>query len=109
MNNDALKVGQLTANWMALGNLLQLFVAPNIGRLSDAIGRKPVLILLSVISVVLKAIAAFNPRSITALGVESIVCRGLSYFTVFSLSSAYVSDLCTKQLRTWRYCSEVGD
>ena len=71
MGNDAMKTGQLTANWMAAGNLLQLFVAPNIGRLSDAIGRKPVFVMLSLVSVVCKALVVFNPTSITALGIET--------------------------------------
>ena len=90
---DGVATGKTLALMKAWGSFLQLAVAPNIGRLSDSFGRKPVAIGMQLGAMLPRLWLCLQPYSPLALWVEFIVPQGVSYFTVTALAMASCSDM----------------
>ncbi|KAL1518429.1 hypothetical protein AB1Y20_002723 [Prymnesium parvum] len=61
MKNDRVATAHALGRLSACGAMIDILVAPQLGRLSDAIGRKPLLIALPCIALLLRSVAASFP------------------------------------------------
>lgn len=102
LGNDPAKVGALTARWLALGSGLQLLLSPTLGKLSDSIGRKPVLIGTAVATLLLRVAVALNPTNMSVLMAERIIPQAINYYSQWAIANAAFADLCssTEELAT---------
>ena len=82
------------ATWTGATAFFEFLLNPTFGSLSDAYGRKPVMIIGSYFAIVLKAWVLFKP-SLTSITVEKMVCDGLRTLTGSTMGTAAVSDLCS--------------
>ena len=72
--------------------LLEFLVNPTIGRLADAYGRRPFMIVAPYAAIVLKTWVLLKP-SLLSLTVEKIVCDGLRTLSGTTMGSAAITDL----------------
>lgn len=84
MDNDRVRTAHALGRLAACGAMLDILVAPQLGRLSDAIGRKPLLIALPCVAFGCRTFAAAHP-SITVL----VIIKGLGA----TISSGYMVSL----------------
>ena len=92
LGNDPALIGKTTANWLAAGSALQLLVAPTLGKMSDAFGRKPVLLLGAIVSLALRIAAMLRP-TYWPLALEKIVPQGINYYSQWAVANAAIADL----------------
>ncbi|KAL3916703.1 MAG: hypothetical protein SGPRY_006706 [Prymnesium sp.] len=72
MNNDRVRAAHALGRLSACGAALDILVAPQLGRLSDAIGRKPLLLGLPCIAFAFRAFAAASPTIGVLVAVKAL-------------------------------------
>ena len=87
MKNDRVRTAYALGRVSACGALIDILVAPQLGRLSDSIGRKPLLVLLPCISLCLRSIATLRPTVAVLAGVR-ILSSTLSSGYMVSLKAS---------------------
>lgn len=84
----ALRMGMLTA----IGSVLEMVANPFMGKLSDTIGRKPLMIVSPISSIILKLLVFLHPSQLT-LDVEKLVGTTLSVVGGTTMANACLADL----------------
>jgi len=82
--------------WTAIAGAMEFLLNPTLGKLSDAVGRKPFFMLSPLASVALKALFVLRPSPLT-LGLEAVVCDGLRVISGSTICSAALTDLLSGQ------------
>ena len=87
LQNDRVRTAYFLGRISACGALIDILVAPQLGRLSDAVGRKLLLVLLPCISLCCRSVAALNP-SIAVLAAVRILSATISSGYMVSLRAS---------------------
>jgi MFS family permease len=88
------KMAGIMSTWTGTTAVVEFLVNPSIGSLSDAYGRRPLMLMAPYFAVLLKTWVLINP-SLMSITVEKMVCDGLRTITGTTMGSAAVSDLCS--------------
>jgi len=92
LKGDAQRTGQMLSTWAGGIGAVEYLLNPTVGRLSDAYGRKPFLLLGPLANLLLKGNMALNP-SINNLMLERIVSGALTTMSGSTTCMAVLSDL----------------
>jgi len=76
VNGDAKQMASWLARWTLVCGFGEFLLNPTVGKLSDAYGRKPVMILSPIMNLVMKSLVIVNPSLLT-ISLEKIFCDGL--------------------------------
>lgn len=100
-NASAVDIGFLAASF----SIAQFFTSPVLGRLSDRFGRKPILILSVIGSVIGFLVLAFA-KNIEMIYISRIL-NGISTAGVFPIAQAYIADITSKEERA-KYIGKIS-
>jgi len=90
--NDFAAVGKYMSYWTGITACVEFLLNPTIGKLSDAYGRKPFMMLSPYAAIVLKTWVLLKP-SVLSLTIERVVCDGLRTLSGTTMANAAVTDL----------------
>eukprot|EP00729_Bicosta_minor_P013505 gene13505-19099_t len=85
------QMAKILAYWAFSSGFGEFLLNPTLGKLSDAYGRKPFMLLSPAFGVALKAMCAANP-SLFFLTIEKVVCDGLRTISGSTMVGAAFSD-----------------
>ena len=86
-NDTVANLVRYLAGWTLAIGAGEFLLNPTVGKLSDAIGRKPFMLLSPIMNIVMKTMVALNP-SIWTLSLEKVFCDGLRTMSGTAISTA---------------------
>jgi DHA1 family tetracycline resistance protein-like MFS transporter len=92
LGGDYSAVGRYMSYWTGLTACVEFLLNPTMGKLSDAYGRKPFMMLSPYAAILLKSWVLYKP-SLLSLSVERVVCDGLRTLSGTTMANAAVTDL----------------
>jgi MFS family permease len=92
--NDFGRMASIMSTWTGTTAVFEFLLNPSVGSLSDAYGRRPLMLMAPYFAVILKTWVLINP-SLLSITVEKMVCDGLRTITGTTMGGAAVSDLCS--------------
>jgi MFS transporter, DHA1 family, tetracycline resistance protein len=91
-SKDYSQVGRIMSYWTGITAFVEFLLNPTVGKLSDAYGRKPFMMLSPYAAILLKSWVLMRP-SLFSLTVERVVCDGLRTLSGTTMANAAVTDL----------------
>ena len=95
LGGDFSQVAWYLSTWTSVTAAIEFILNPTLGKLSDAYGRKPFMVLAPYAAIVLKSWVLMAP-SVFSLTVERIVCDGLRTMSGTTMGSAAITDIVPK-------------
>eukprot|EP00729_Bicosta_minor_P006370 gene6370-4414_t len=92
LKGDSKKLAKYLAGWTLAIGAGEFLLNPTVGKLSDAIGRKPFMLLSPIMNIVMKTMVALNP-SIWTLSLEKVFCDGLRTMSGTTMATNSLMDL----------------
>ena len=93
-DQDFARVASYMSGWTGTTAVSEFLLNPSVGSLSDAYGRKPLMLMAPYFALVLKAWVLINP-TLVSITAEKMICDGLRTITGTTMGGAAVSDLCS--------------
>ena len=95
LGGDYSQVAWYLSTWTSVTAAIEFCLNPTLGKLSDAYGRKPFMVIAPYAAIILKTWVLMAP-SVFSLTVERIVCDGLRTMSGTTMGSAAITDLVPK-------------
>ena len=95
LGGDYSQVAWYMSTWTSVTAVIEFCLNPTLGKLSDAYGRKPFMVIAPYAAIILKSWVLMNP-SVFSLTIERIVCDGLRTMSGTTMGSAAITDLVPK-------------